>query len=650
MVDPSGAPQTARPAIPLVEALESDDRGAAFLEYMFSVLAPGSWWWHVDDGFEWIPHRLRHEVSIERLVDEEARTVRTFCRSVFTVVDGVEDVRHAMATANALNQRGLGGCAVFHFESGELRVVTRVELDPQSWFGAQIFEHVVTRLVGVLETAAARLAEQCNASPMVAVHPTRGVRDDPDQFIVETELLPGQPEAGAGMWWSKYEIDAFHDGLRYFVRQHDTAAAARIGSDVASDAPSADVFDLSLEMTSPVGDVLLSVHHAEHHEVGIGLEFLLSTKIAFEFSGDRDRSPANELWGALQAVNLVNLVECSSPMPTTVPLLAGGWSSWKGQVSLSTFLPAEVVRIMQQLAANAPPEVGSAPSHVGGMMAVLSFWHALRVNELRELLAFDGLEAEFETLDTYGWSGVSQNALRWSLLSDSAALIDRIALGRPMNELFGPVLLGRDAWMLPHQVVPFRMGIFNPMGPSVGTIELAIDYTTNRALLVERLRHPLAPSLRLHAVIDRDGFGRLGEFVGDVIAGLRWSLFDWALINAEFDEDYDPIVDGLRRFAERSDGDVASDAERLLDSQGNPWIRLDPDYEPRGVVPAGSSPDAYWIPLLLSPLNVDSHLAYLRSAWEGSRHAARADWDAAEEMTSRCIREISRRGSVHGKI
>lgn len=82
------------------------------------------------------------------------------------------------------------------------------------------------------------------------------------------------------------------------------------------------------------------------------------------------------------------------------------------------------------------------------------------------------------------------------------------------------------------------------------------------------------PSLHLHAVIDLEGFSRLGEFVGDLIAGLQWSPFDWAVIDSSFEEDVALVVDGLRRFAENSGTAVGPRAEALFDGQRNPWVRL----------------------------------------------------------------------------
>src|SRR5690606_23000648 len=105
--------------------------------------------------------------------------------------------------------------------------------------------------------------------------------------------------------------------------------------------------------------------------------------------------------------------------------------------------------------------------------------------------------------------------------------------GVPVNELLSePLELDEQMWALPHSEVLLSVGIFNPAGPSIGTVELSIDYTLQRGMLLERLRHPFAPAIRLWGVIDRNGFELLHDFVELLIPSLAWSTFEWARVLA----------------------------------------------------------------------------------------------------------------------
>ncbi len=52
-----------------------------------------------------------------------------------------------------------------------------------------------------------------------------------------------------------------------------------------------------------------------------------------------------------------------------------------------------------------------------------------------------------------------------------------------------------------------------------------------------------------------------------------------------------------------------------------------------------------WIDAITHPANIDSHVAYLRSAWEGAVLFRVGETEKAQEMSNRLIREVAQRMS-----
>jgi hypothetical protein len=185
----------------------------------------------------------------------------------------------------------------------------------------------------------------------------------------------------------------------------------------------------------------------------------------------------------------------------------------------------------------------------------------------------------------------------------------------------------------------FDFGIFNPVGPTVGSMEVAVNYHLQRALLITRIRHPFAPSVRVHALLDFDGFQKIAPLVQHVVATLDWSGPEWLRVRHPNPEVHEAVFDGLRVFARmRSDRDWGEKATQLVDAAHDPWQRLDSRFEAQSSVPEGIDPIDYWVAVVTNPRVIDGHVAMMRSAWEGAQAFVRNDDPEDAQRVSEFLR------------
>ena len=105
--------RTFRPNHPIVQILESENPGGAFLDHMRELLVPNEWEFASEGGFTWIPYRLSHRLEI--LQSNRSETSRYICRSSFVILEELDENLGAEA-ANYFNQRPCGAGVYFDGE------------------------------------------------------------------------------------------------------------------------------------------------------------------------------------------------------------------------------------------------------------------------------------------------------------------------------------------------------------------------------------------------------------------------------------------------------------------------------------------------------------------------------------------------------
>lgn len=233
------------------------------------------------------------------------------------------------------------------------------------------------------------------------------------------------------------------------------------------------------------------------------------------------------------------------------------------------------------------------------------------------------------------WDGVHSNAGMSPMFGAADELFRDMYSTYSLNHLIDPIDIGPEGFALQTAKTLATFGIFNPVGPSVGSIEVAINYRLGAALLLERLRHPHAPTTRIHAVLDQNGFNSIERLLADLVARLEWSTFDWWDTRTSLPGDVAAMRRGLRRFAEKF---PASDMERLtlglMEAVDDPWVRVAHDFRPRIQTPKGVDPIDFWIDAISDRTNIDTHIAFIRSSWEGATAWVAAGSSLDDETTT----------------
>jgi len=599
---------------------------------MRNRLQPGQWAVDFEDGFWWIPHRLQHSVEILRCDDiwDEERWV---CRSTVTLVEKVENEPDGILMAQYLNQRPFGASVWMDLETYSIKATSWVTLEPKYWFLAHCFQEAVAHKIGICERFAPRLAELVSGEAPCVSHPVLGLREEPDEFVEDRFWSCVSPEVTLGTWWSRKEIQVFRNFLSGEFGLHvdpavdyydaDATAARNLGTDIEFWWPHSEDNDPEHRTVGHVGQT-------DHPDLGRGIEILVSTP--FDFGSDTDMSEPPRSSPAVQLLaNSFNHVDHASCSPA---IGISGWTARRDQICLSTFVQGETVASLQHLASVAgPPEAAS--SSIGVALGALTAKSLERLATPALSLEMSNFyDLKWSRIQDSRWAGVNENAGYWSLFVEDRAVFDTVAAGLPLNVLAEPIRIdpsdpsepARDLWGLQHTHLLASFGIFNPAGPSVGSLELSINYESGQALLLERLRHPFSPHLIVHALIDQDGFLSLNDLVKGVIARLQWGGLDWFEVVATptagiAEAAFQGLLAFGQRISETDNRDLRREAlARLLP----PWTRMSLPAEQRidffaEVDVFGETNDLdLWAHLLMDPTIIDSHTRYLRSAWNGA--------------------------------
>lgn len=668
-------PQTVRPPCPIVDALERDDAGAAVVQLLRDALEPGAWSVPTDHGFWWVPHRTRHLVEAVELADADG-VMGTVLRSDITVVDRVADDVQALAMCHYLGQRSFGGVVYLDEDDRSIHVVTCVRLSPATWFAAQVVVLTVPRLVAMCERLAPRLAAWVDGAVPDASHPTLGRRAEASPLVTDVELLGDVPEASTGSWWSAAEVRGLRLALRHVLGERGAEPDAALLDPDEYDESLTAAANLSVDVRVPsrMGLSWFTVGQSEHPDLGRVVEILHVSPVRFDGSGDLDGPPTSGL-AAMVATNSINAL---SAVHCPHGLLMGGLTSWRGQLCRSTVLLPEVVRTVQHLGLTT---VGEAFGLVAASTLGLHDFTATMVElfdgrntssvgsvsvddlptaSVGPLLSGDSFGGTWTSVDRPLWRGVAENAGHHSLLVDDRALFAALPDG-PSNTVCEPVTfdprsgntLDEAVWSVQRSVLLAQWGIFNPLGPTVGSLEVAIDYVGGRGYVLERLRHPFGPQVSLRAVIDIEGFAALGDIVGAVVdawmaeGGSTYALPHWFEVVSDIPDVVTALRDGLHGLAVANDADLAAATVAAVASVGSPW---------NGFTAAERHADdvqqlrelsiddlaGEWVEAVTHPRVIDAHVAWLRSAWDGSR-AFVGDPDGAQRVVVALEAELDRR-------
>jgi hypothetical protein len=199
----------------------------------------------------------------------------------------------------------------------------------------------------------------------------------------------------------------------------------------------------------------------------------------------------------------------------------------------------------------------------------------------------------------------------------------------------------RLEWSIPRHILICSFGIFNPVGPTVSSLEIGADGTTWNLYFV--LRHPFGAEVRLlDSCAMGDGEKILPQLVIDALKshdqGVMGSGPDWMDISSPVFTD--AVLEGLRLFAETDEEtNWHLESKKIIAGQGNPWRRLMVDAENAEEITIDGSIET-WIELVTDPAVISGHQLFIRSAWEGAKVYVSAQSEDAERIAGR-LREMN---------
>jgi hypothetical protein len=620
----------------LVDALTSDDVRSTFLGLMDFMLEPDGWSVETENGFWWLPHRLRHTIDVIRC-DDIRGDERWVCRSSVLLVEEIDDLASGLEMVHYFNQRSFGASVWLDSEAKEIWATSWVTLDLKFWFIVHCFMEDVRFNVGVLEKLAPRLAAKVDGQVPLITHPVHGTRDVPDRFVSEHDAALYGPEATMGLSWTDSEIE----GFRHFMQiMYPDAIDAGQWADselfpqgelsakelaIEFDLDAGSIWALPEEVDASKAAIACSLGQTDHPDLGRGLEILFTTPLQLEDLSEPGGPPAST-YDAMRFANYLNLTEAQSCRPA---IGTSGWTSWRSQIYLSTFVRGDTAKEVQYWGSST---VGEA---IGGILYCTV-----------DRLATPSVGLEHPNAKASSWAepitkalrGLRQNAGFHSLLADDRAVFATATQGCTTNELTHIRWADTDPdfdglWALQHSMLLATFGIFNPLGPSVGSLEISIDYATGQALILQRRRHPFERAITIHAVIDNEGYMGpiLGEFVERIVAGLEWGGLDWFEIVSNKLKLEEDMRRGLHSFGARKAENTNLRIEALALMSALPWERVSTSVEDQesrfgGLVDEhpGISDLDLWIEAVTNVSNIDLHNAFIRSPWESSEIYQRA--------------------------
>jgi hypothetical protein len=545
------------------KALQEPDPARALVAALVEDMDRGDGWIEVrPDCTVWFPHR--HAVHFTTLVGVDGPAVH-----VETVV-----VERATFTAelarwlNDLNAQSAGWCWSCGSDDS-IRCTIRVPASATVWWWALAAANALGAYVTTIDSMSAILAATSDGVLPNDVHATRGQREVADSWLAGVRAGNQEPGAALNVWLSPAE------------RARCLASLRTTGVTVTSAEDQALPFVLYDSEEAPA--VKLASHF--HQELGWGL--LMSTLAGGSGSADAlllaaDGSDANRL---------------------LAPVLTGGW--WYGEEAglvCSSFVPAATV---EQLAAAAGPTVGDVLSLMLGVGQRLD-----ERAQLRDLVAERGGAAGAVTAanaDAVPGTLWQRGPLGWSFFADHDSHADELSL-----------------WLRPRHFHLASWGIFNPMGPTVCSLELGLDAREEMTWhLYWLMRHPLSPEIHELAVFRESDMDQMDQRIVELLTDDDLRPFgsgcDWLAIFGGSTA----VIDAADAFA-RSHPEIGwiTEADTLSYYAWGPWARVSPrDDQPPvpEIYDRESDPVLCWLDAIQSPEVIGGMQLYLRTAWEGAK-------------------------------
>jgi hypothetical protein len=636
--------RTGRRTIPtvngeLIDALSSAG-GAGVIEVLAGHLDGGDGWIHRRNGrIEWYPHHQRLVLSARP--GAEGDTVRLDA----VLATGADRTRDLLEALDELNRRAAGWWLWHNDITDEVVLSASFTADTTQWWWAAAASTTILLAACVTDTQSGRLALLSGGTPAVAEHPTRGRRDEPDAWLNGAGAVAREPGAGLGVWVTATE-------------ERELLAAVPGAEPIGA--------GFGAALTTEHG-ATLAVQGAWHPELGAGVQWL--THLPVNVSPTR-------------SIEIAARLNTNAGCDPSSPARQSGWHSTPGGIADTLFLPASVIEQLQDLSGIEFGPTAASMLDTGRRLRDAAHATQLLTTARAPGHTADGTsdldrdEPEHGSGNTSAVGvgmtpGGSLNALAQyaepcstaQFCSDWDELLDAVDTGlrgARRGVITPPLLLPNSTWGTPRRRQLACWGYFNPVGPSIGTLETIERGTTDGATvtyLVHSERHPHSPRLSIVAVAD--GPDTLDALIPAVLTNPDTSVLThgppgWLAVHHHTSS----VHAGFTAYARQLPGEeLEQDRNDLLYYAGDPWRRAgETARQLLRARPARRTPGrgrkargdlaADWVAALSNPAVVDGYVAYLRSAWEAARTLVGENWDwhraqhVAASLRARAARRI----------
>ena len=506
------------------------------------------------------------------------------------VRDVIQVDRQLLKAINQLNSQSAGWVVWIDEDERKILCSIRVPLNKSQWWWVTTLWRVIPLAITMAEANARWLSDLSGGTVAVCEHPTLGFRDVRDSWIDGVLLGQREPATSLGLMITSLDLAQIREVLE-----------------------SRDSFErvvLSWPMTAALQDkwgaTFAHLREHWHSEFGLGWQFTSIESVTREDAFINDVPTEEEL------ISVARMNEKLMTHRAALPVF-GGWLAVSPFNFIRTwFLPAGVIEEIQVLSQ-------SSFGTVAGLMFV-SFEETYARQE--------GLEIKLE-IDQH--NEVFEDAVH-TLNLNNGFLVHSTLLS------FGDEDANDNSWQMwlkPRHSLVCSFGIFNPVGPTVSSLELGLD--GDEWVLYWVMRHPHGPEIvEVGTTPVSEAPLRIPELIENCLAethqGVLGSGCHW--MDIRLPQYAVAVEQGLRRFASAShDTDWRAKCQKVVAGQCDPWATLelnDSDLPEIDITDEIS----LWIELVTDPNVIFGHQAFVRSAWEGSKHFAIANFDTAQSTAN----------------
>jgi hypothetical protein len=575
---------------PVGDALRSPDRrGARLAANILAEIDQGEGWVSGgDDHWIWYPTRLG--VELRSATDAQGHEFLTVDTRVVVLPRGAPEPQELL---NELNVHAAGWWWWFDDRTDTVFCSMRCRADPAAWSWPHILLGILPLYATAADAMADRVAEVTGGDVAVALHPERGLRPDVDGFVVAARMGPRDPSASLDVWISTLDYARL-----------DTALSILSGEGTSVGCP------LFAEVTEQTGQPRIVLRRHWHPELGWGWQMVCLSGVL-----GRGGAVSDEIH---RVCSLMNRRQHDEPAGDN---RFGSWVHIPGLgLTHHTFIPAGEI---EKLACSALATFGNVAAlmidverskrDLDDLIATArpSLDGPLTMYNISPETLTNNLPVVNMTTGPKGWPYFDQRVQKrvqsgWTAEGDASGAED-----------------GGDLWLVPRHAPICGFGNFNPMGPTVGSLEAAVRVApdgTESWVLYYVQRHPVSPSVRyLGHAEDLDSFGPL------IIRALNGRDPEVAVFGSgpewlDIWMHEDAVLEGVRQFARASPEADWSARAALLRRSSNPWDRLSDSNAPddRDAEDEGDQIEA-WLAAITNLDVVASHQLFLRSAWEPAR-------------------------------